>query len=89
MQVMCCSLVVTLAASPNRLHEEANVSAHRTDAPRHGAHPPKLNGCGKLQIVILSGKKFENSSTHDFAQHIYASYKPGQPCLAILIDTLV
>ena len=23
--------------------------------PRHGAHPPKLNGCGKLQIVILSG----------------------------------
>ena len=35
-------------------------------------HPPKLNGCGKLQIVILSGKKFENSSTHDFAQHISA-----------------
>ena len=34
---------------------------------REGAHPPKLNGCGKLQICILSGKKLENSSTHDFA----------------------
>ena len=34
--------------------------------------PPKLNGCGKLQIFILSVKKLENSSTHDFAQHIAA-----------------
>ena len=24
----------------------------------------KLNGCGKLQIFILSGKKFENSQMH-------------------------
>ena len=39
---------------------------------RAWAYPPKLNGCDKLQIVILSGKKFENSSTHDFAQHISA-----------------
>ena len=22
------------------------------DVPRHGAHPPKLNGCGKFKIVI-------------------------------------
>ena len=59
--------------------EEANV-------PRPFAgHPPKLSGCGKLQIVILSGKKIEKSSTHDFALHISASYKPRQPCLAILI----
>ena len=62
---MCRSLVVTLAASPYRLHEEA-------DVPRAEAHPPKLNGCGKLQIVILSGKKFENSSMHDFAQQMSA-----------------
>ena len=31
----------------------------------HGAHPPK-------QIAMLAGKKFENSSTHDLAQHISA-----------------
>ena len=61
MKVMCRSLVVILAASPNRLHEEANVP---------GAHPPKLNCCRKLQIVIVSGNKFENSATHDFAQRI-------------------
>ena len=43
--------------------------------PRAGAQvaqPPKLNGCGKLQIFILSVKKLENSPTHDFAQHISA-----------------
>ena len=34
--------------------------------------PGQLNFCGKLQIVILSGKTFENSSTHDFAQHMSA-----------------
>ena len=57
--------------------------------PRHGAHPPKLNGCGKLQIFILSGEKLENSSTNDFAQHNYfLKYKPKQPSLAILIDIL-
>ena len=61
--------------------------ANRTDVPRHGAPPPKLSGCGKLQIVILSGKKNEHSSTHDFALRSSASYKPRQPCLAILIDT--
>ena len=48
----------------------------------------KRSGCGKLQIVILSGKQIENSSTHDFALHISASYKPRQPCLAILIYIL-
>ena len=62
--------------------------AHRADLPRHGAHPPKLSGCGKMQIVILSGKKVVNSSTHDFALHISASYEPRQPCLAIIIDIL-
>ena len=62
--------------------------AHRADGPRHGAHPPKLSGCGKLQIVLLSGIKSENSSRHDFALHVSASYKPIQPCLAILIDIL-
>ena len=69
-------------------------SVHRADVPRHGAHPPKLNGCGKLQIVILSGQKFEKSATHDFAQHMSAITrlvsikKPRQPYLAVLIDIL-
>ena len=36
------------------------------------AYPSKQNGCGKLQIVVLSGKKLENSSMLDFAQHISA-----------------
>ena len=55
---------------------------------RHGARSPKLNGYGKLQIVTLSGNKLENSSSHDFAQHISAYYKPKQCCVAILIDKL-
>ena len=64
--------------------------AHRADLPRHGAHPPKLMLLWDIAntVVILSGKKIENSSTHDFALHISASYKPRQPCLAILIDIL-
>ena len=43
-----------------------------------GAH----TRCGKLHIFI------EFLSTHDFAQRIPASYKPKQPCLAILIYIL-
>ena len=62
--------------------------AHRVDLSQHGGHPPKRSGCGKLQIVILSGRQIENSSTHDFELHISASYKPRQPCLAILIYTI-
>ena len=68
------SLKATNAASPYRKPEEANVPrpALRADVPRTGAHPPKLNDCGKLQIFILSGKKLEISSRHDFAHHISA-----------------
>ena len=77
-----------MAASLYRLYEEANVPRPWADLPRHGAHPPKLSGCGKLQIIILSGKKIENSSTHYFALHISASYKPVQPWLGILIEIL-
>ena len=50
----------------------AYVPALRADLSRHGAHPPKLNGCGKLQIFIPSVKQLEPSSTPDFAQHISA-----------------
>ena len=53
--------------------------ALRADVPLHGGNPPKLSGCGKLQIFILCGKKFEKSYTHDFAQHISAYYRgPSQ-----------
>ena len=64
--------------------------AYRADLTRHGAHPSKLSGCGKLQIVILSGKNLKTNPTHDFVLHMSASYKPRQPCLAclVLIDIL-
>ena len=50
------------------------VGAHTSalEGVRSRSYPPKLNDCGKLQIFILSVKKLENSSTHDFAQHISA-----------------
>ena len=44
---------------------------HKADVPRYGERPPKLNACGET-LYLLSGNKFENSSTHDFAQHISA-----------------
>ena len=62
MKIMYPSLNATLGAFPIGYMKSRTCPAIR-------AHPPELNGCGKLQIFILSGKKFENYSTHDFAQH--------------------
>ena len=77
-----------MAASPYRLYGEANVPRpYGGPAPARGTSA-QASGCGKLQIVILSGQKIENSSTHDFALHMSASCKPRKPCLAILIYIL-